>query len=195
MSTDPLEQIAAWVAINQFLIYAILFAYCAAKSGLLPFFAGLGAQSGLLEIAPVLICVFAGGYLGDEARFHIARRYGDRLVANRPRLGKALEVTRKLMERYGTGYIFIYRYPKGMRTIGALPLGMTAISWSHFTVLNALSAALWAGILVGVGYLFGTQIDTSVITGWSIISLILLVGFGLTFWCLARRIRAETETG
>ena len=30
----------------------------------------------------------------------------------------------RLMARYGALYIFLYRYPKGMRTIGALPLDL-----------------------------------------------------------------------
>ena len=62
-----------------------------------------------------------------------------------------------MIEKYGTAYIFLYRYPKGMRTIGALPVGLTNISWLKFTLLNGASALLWTGLLVGAGYSFGPQ--------------------------------------
>lgn len=155
-------------------VYALLFAYCALKSGALPLFAGLAAQAGALEFAPVAAVSFAGGYLGDEARFAIARRYGDTMFKNRPRLRRALDGARALVEHYGPLYMFLYRYPKGMRTIGALPVGLGSIRWRYFTVLNAASATLWTALLVGVGYAFGAQIETAIESGWGITSVVLL---------------------
>jgi membrane-associated protein len=62
--------------------------------------------------------------------------------------------------------MFLYRYPKGMRTIGALPVGLTPITWQRFTPLNAASAITWSVLLVGAGYLFGQTIETAVVRGW-----------------------------
>ena len=56
-------------------IYALLFGYCALKSGWLPLFAGYAAFAGALDLRLVALVVFAGGYLGDELRFAIARAY------------------------------------------------------------------------------------------------------------------------
>lgn len=58
-----------------------------------------------------------------------------------------------------------YRYPKGMRTIGALPVGLGSMCWPVFTVLNAASVVLWAGLLVCAGYVLGTQIEEAVASG------------------------------
>ena len=54
-------------------VYVILFLYCALKSGSLPLLAGYAAQAQLLDLSLVLGVTFAGGYLGDEARFLAAR--------------------------------------------------------------------------------------------------------------------------
>jgi len=165
-----------------------LFAYCALKSGALPLFAGYAAQAGALDVTWVAVAVFAGGYLGDEARFFVMRRYGADALASRPRFAKALETGKKLLKRYGVAYIFLYRYPKGMRTIGALPVGLTDMSWPRFTLLNASSALLWVTILVGAGYLFGETIESAVSENWGMFSVALLVVFLLLGYFAWRRV-------
>ena len=179
-------------------VYALLFAYCALKSGALPLLAGYAAQAGALELAPVVAASFAGGYLGDEARFALARRYGDGLFRGRPRLRRALEGGKALMARYGTAYIFLYRYPKGMRTIGALPVGLGDLPWRRFTLLNAASAGLWAALLVGAGYLFGAQLERAVEQGWGAASVALLALFliaGVVAWIRVNRIAGPARAG
>ncbi len=156
-------------------IYILLFLYCALKSGALPLFAGYAAQADILELLPVVLATFAGGYLGDEVRFAVARRYGDSWSNKWQWLSKAVSTAKVLVARYGWTYVFLYRYPKGMRTIGALPMGLGTLSWYNFTALNAASACLWTFILVGVGYSFGAQIENSINDNWGIASVLLLV--------------------
>jgi len=135
------------------LVYLLLFAYCALKIGSLPLFGGYAAQTGALDVLLVALAAFAGGYLGDELRFAGARKYGTGLLATRPRLSALMLKAEAMLDVYGPAYIFIYRYPKGLRTIGALPVGLTQMKWSMFTVLNASSAFLWTAVLVGGGIL------------------------------------------
>lgn len=173
-------------------VYMVLFAYCAFKSGALPLFAGYAAQTGALDVWIVAAATFAGGYLGDEARFALARQYGERLVQGRPRLSRMLDKAKTLLDRYGGAYIFLYRYPKGMRTIGALPVGLTDMTWRRFSALNAASALLWTGLLVGAGYLFGAAIRQAAENGWGTVSVVLLIAFiGVTVFAW-RRVSAMT---
>ncbi|MFD0916340.1 DedA family protein [Pseudahrensia aquimaris] len=172
-----MEQITALIGQYGTAIYILLFAYCALKSGSLPLFGGYAAYLGALDVSLVATAVLAGGYLGDEARFAVARRYGVGFLANKPRLSDLMGRARLLLERYGRAYIFLYRYPKGMRTIGALPVGLTSMLWPVFTVLNFSSAALWTLLLVGAGYGFGEVIGQGVAAGWAMVSVILLFAF------------------
>ena len=74
-----------------------------------------------------------------------------------------------------------------MRTIGALPIGLGAMRWGAFTILNAASAALWTFALVAVGFAFGAQIKNAVESGWGSASLLLLVIMLIVFFYAWRR--------
>ncbi|MCC6717406.1 MAG: VTT domain-containing protein [Acetobacteraceae bacterium] len=172
------------------LTYLLLFAYTALKSGVLPLLAGYAAQAGALDVGVVAGVTFLGGYGGDEARFWLTRRFGARMFEGRPRMLAMVAASRAVLARYGAAYIFLYRYPKGMRTVGALPVGLTDMAWRRFTVLNAASAGLWTVLLVGAGFVFGASIDRAVAQGWGAWSALLLIpflGVGYLAW---RRVRA-----
>lgn len=171
-------------------VYVILFLYCALKSGSLPLLAGYAAQAQLLDLSLVLGVTFAGGYLGDEARFLAARRYGIAWVTRYPVFRKPMAISNALIQRYGIAYIFLYRYPKGMRTIGALPVGLGTMSWPAFTLCNAVSALVWTLCLVMVGFVFGRQVEQAALAGWGFASVILLVvmvaGIAFAWWRINR---------
>lgn len=178
--------------------YILLFLYCALKSGALPLFAGFAAQADVLDLYLVAVATFAGGYLGDEIRFAVARRYGESWTKNWHWLRKTVKTAKTLIARYGWAYVFLYRYPKGMRTIGALPMGFGKIAWHNFTVLNAASAILWTLILVGFGYLFGAQIENTVNDNWGIVSILLLflMASGIIYaWYKANKIENGSARG
>ena len=169
------------------LIYVLLFAYCMLKSGILPLFAGYAAQVGALDITIVAAATLAGGYLGDELRFYVARHHGTGFLNKRPRLEHLASKASAMLERYGPAYIFIYRYPKGLRTVGALPVGLTQISWGKFTLLNFASALLWVTLLVGGGFAFGELIEQSIAATWAAFSIIALLVFaGIVIFVLTR---------
>lgn len=170
------------------LSYLILFLYCALKSGSLPLFAGVAAHFDALNVALVALAAFAGGYLGDELRFYVGRKYGVQNLSSKAWYQRALQNAKLLLEQHGRVYIFLYRYPKGMRTIGALPLAMTPMTWSEFTVLNSLSAVTWTFALVGTGYVFGSALEHTIGDNWGIFSISLLVIFMLITYLAWRRI-------
>lgn len=189
---DALEE---WIRLNSYLVYGILFVYCAVKSGALPLFAAIFSSTGELSIIAVSAASFLGGYLGDEARFYLARRYGDYLTSRLPRLGEIIKRADGLLVRHGAKYIFLYRYPKGMRTIGAFPVGLSNMSWLRFTVFNAGSACLWTMLLVGFGYVFGVAIVESVENNWGWLSVVALGVFAILVWLLYRNNLASAQKG
>ncbi|MEL7364996.1 MAG: VTT domain-containing protein [Pseudomonadota bacterium] len=172
-----MDSVLALIAEYGNLVYAILFGYCALKSGWLPLFAGYAAHTGAVSVSIVAIATFAGGYLGDELRFAIARHWGVSWVNSGSRIDRLLKRAMQLAQRYGAAYVYLYRYPKGLRTIGALPVGLTPITWRRFTLLNASSALLWSVVMVGGGYAFGASFEAFGIENLTILSLLLLVLF------------------
>lgn len=175
------------------LVYALLFAYCALKSGALPFLAGYAAQIGALDLLPVAAMTALGGYLGDEVRFHVSRRHGIGFLSRWDWTRRLTDHAQTLLDRHGALYIFLYRYPKGMRTIGAFPVGLGDMAWKRFTCLNASSAASWACILIGAGYTFGAAIANAVSRNWGAASFAMLAGFVLLVFIAWRRTHRLAE--
>ncbi len=175
------------------LVYLLLFGYCALKSGWLPLFAGYAAHTGALDVGYVALAAFMGGYLGDELRFALARTYGTTWLEKPNRLGRLFKTASELANRYGTAYIFLYRYPKGLRTIGALPIGLTSISWRRFSLLNACSALAWVVVLVGGGFTFGATFDSLGVENLTALSLLFLCVFLFTLYRLWNQ-AAEVKT-
>ncbi|WP_404339434.1 DedA family protein [Pseudoalteromonas mariniglutinosa] len=169
-------------------VYVLLFGYCALKSGWLPLFAGYAAHTGALDVSLVALFAFLGGYLGDELRFALARAYGTTWLKNPNRLGQLFKTANMLANRYGPAYIFLYRYPKGLRTIGALPVGLTQISWRRFSTLNACSALLWVVVLVGGGYTFGATFDSFGVEKLTALSILFLCLFLVTLYRLWKKL-------
>lgn len=182
--------------INQYgsQVYIILFLYCALKSGWLPLFAGYVAYLQALDVQLVALVTLLGGYLGDELRFFIARKYGALWVSRSKVLNTLFERGKVLLDKYGVGYIFLYRYPKGLRTIGALPIGLTNISWLRFTILNASSAAVWVCIMVGGGYYFGETFDAIGMETLTAVSILFLIAFALSLWRLYKKEKLTTNS-
>jgi membrane protein DedA with SNARE-associated domain len=172
------------------LTYAILFLYCALKSGSLPLFAGIAAHLGALNIGLVATVVFLGGYLGDELRFFLGRRYGVENLSSRAGYQKSVRTAKLLLDRFGKAYIFLYRYPKGMRTIGALPVALTEMPWHVFTALNFASAITWTLVMVGLGYVSGVALDEIIGDNWGVFSIALLSLFFLLTYLAWRQVKS-----
>jgi membrane-associated protein len=192
-SGDLMEQLLEFVAEYGAYSYALLFGYSALKSGSLPLLAGIAAQSGALDVGAVAAAAFAGGALGDEARYWAARRYGTSLMARPGRIAALVARAAALIARYGRWYMFLYRYPKGLRTIGAFPVGLTGMRWPEFAALNIASAALWSCTLVGAGYLLGEAITGAVEAGFGAASVAILLGVMAAFGIVVYRSRAVAQ--
>lgn len=178
-----METILSIISDYGVLSYAILFLYCGLKSGALPLFAGIAAHLGALDIEWVVAVVLLGAYLGDELRFFLGRKYGVENLSANARYQQSVHAAKLLLDRYGKAYIFMYRYPKGMRTIGSLPVALTNMTWPVFSALNFASAMTWTAVLVGSGYWFGSALDEFVGDNWGIFSVALLCVFlGMSYF-------------
>ena len=180
-----MDSLTSLVETHGLWVYAVLFAYAAVKSGGLPFFAGYAAQIGALDIGFVIAACLSGTYLGDEARFAAGRKWGQGVIDRFPSLQSRTRLALSLIERHRAWYVLGYRFAKGLRTIGALPLGMTAMRWRTFSLLNLIASLVWAIVVVGLGYGAGSLLDAS----WGIAGqmaafslLIVYIGGGWLVW-------------
>jgi len=118
-------------------------------------FGGFAAAQGLLD--PFLLCAAAwlGSFAGDQTYFWIGRHFGLKILNRLPRWRYGVDSALRWLERYNTGFILAFRFIYGVRNLSSFAMGMSAIRWQRFFVLNFLAAGLWATSFVAAGYFLG----------------------------------------
>lgn len=154
--------------------------------------AGYAAHQNLLKLDAVLVVAWLGASLGDQAYFWLGRWAGSSLIARLPKLQPKIEQALHIIERHPRKAIFSMRFLWGLRIALPLALGMSRVDWRLFMLLNLLAALLWAGLIGGLGYLFGEILsrwlgEVHRIEHWLVLGLALL---GLLLYHLWQRTRA-----
>lgn len=175
------------------IIYAFVFAYAASHALLMALFAGYAAHMGVLDLTKTLILCCAGSFAGDVLRFWLARRYGDRLLSNYPRVARGAETVKKMVDRHALWMPLVHRYPHGVRGLGGFAYGLSQMTWPFFMTLNLAGAVLWSVSVVLTGYAFGSVSDKvlgDAVSGLSLASLVLFLGLS---WILSRRLEQAMQ--
>ena len=172
---DPKSVIDAFIATHGNLVYALLFAIIFVETGLvvMPFLPGdslLFAAGTLaagadptLDLATLFGLLFLAAVLGDNLNYWIGRFFGPRVVKWRI-FGrdlvqqKHLDKTHSYFEKYGVKTIIIARFVPIVRTITPFVAGIGAMDYKRkFLPFDVAGGALWIGLLLTAGFLFGTH--------------------------------------
>lgn len=120
--------------------------------------AGYSAHRGYLDFAAVTGFAWLGAVAGDEFFFWLGRRHGQRLLARRPALRSRVEAALGLIERHPATIVLMMRFMWGLRMALPIAIGLGRMPAWRFAALNALSAALWAPLVAGAGWSFGSML-------------------------------------
>lgn len=154
--------------------------------------AGLAAHSGYLDIYAVVGIAAVCGFIGDQFFFWLGRRHGRMVLRRWPSINRQADRVHRLVERYHAPVIIGVRFAYGLRIAGPILIGMSEVSRMRFALFNALGAVLWAGLVAGIGWLFGgvaKQVlgEVQYLEGWLLLGLV-AVG-GLIWWIRKARAR------
>ena len=139
--------------------YLALFVGCLLEGETLLILAGFAAHQGYLQLHWVVLIALFGGFLGDQIYFWLGRWRGAWVLSHFPRLIPVFERANALIERYHEVLIVGIRFLYGLRTVGPVAMGMSAVLAWRFVLFNALGAAIWAVLIGGAGYLFGQALE------------------------------------
>lgn len=116
---------------------------------------GILAHQGLVWWPAAVLAAAIGSFVADQIFFTIGRRARDGRWVGKLRQRRVYARVMAMMERYPIGFIFAFRFLYGLRTISPVAIGTSHVSTRLFVAVNAVSAACWASIFIGIGYLFG----------------------------------------
>ncbi len=158
--------------------------------------AGLAAYRGYLDFCTVVAIALFAGFAGDQFFFYLGRIEGSRLLARFPRMQERADRFDAMLSRWHAPLIVCVRFMYGFRIVGPILLGMGRVSARKFLVCNFIGAAIWAPLVAGVGYLFGSVLeallhDLKRYELWAFVALALI---GLCVMLIGRW-REKTKTG
>ena len=150
--------------------------------------AGFAAHRGYLDLTHVMAAAFAGSLLGDQLYFFIGRHFGPALLRRFPKREKAVAAVMEKLHRHRIPFILGFRFLYGLRTVSPFAIGMSPVSAPLFAALNAVSAAVWAVAVAGLGYLFGQSAELLLgeIVRYERVLFLGLLGIGVAVWVIFR---------
>ena len=141
--------------------------------------AGYAAHRGYLDFAVLTGVAGLGAMTGDQFFFWLGRRHGTVLL-RRPALRVKVQYALDLIQKHPVGIILAIRFMWGLRIALPVAVGLSNVTHWRFFWLNLASAALWAPLVGGAGYLFGALLSNHLgtlhrVEHWLILSLALAV--------------------
>jgi membrane protein DedA with SNARE-associated domain len=150
------------------------------------------ARFGHVSLAWVIAIAIAGAVLGDNLGFLIGRRGGRALLERGRFVGLSaarLAQFDAFFLRHGAKTIVIARFVTGLRVVGAVLAGSSALGWGRFLVFNVTGAVAWALTFGTVGYLLGYSWETLQL--WighlGLVFLAILLAAGAVMYARSRR--------
>lgn len=120
---------------------------------------GLAAYQGYLGLPGVILAAFIGSLCGDQLFFFLGRRHSQSILAKRPSWQRRMDRAQRLLERFRSPLIVMFRFLYGLRTIAPFVIGMSSVPTMRFVLLNALGAMVWAIAVGAGGYLVGNALE------------------------------------
>jgi len=129
--------------------------------------AGALAAEGELSSFAVFGVAFVACMIGDGIWFLAGRRYGRRVMAFLCRVSlspdSCVRQTEFRFERWGRLTLVLSKFIPGLSTIAPPLAGAMRLGWPSFLLLNSLGVVIWAGVAIGAGMAFHTEINEFIV--------------------------------
>ena len=160
---------------------------------------GLAAHRGYMDLFGVIGVATVGATLGTQVWFHLGRARGRAFLENRPQWREGVERFEVLLDRWDVLIILGFRFLYGVRTVGAVAMGTSAVSVGKFTLLNFVGALVWSAAVATGGYFLGKAMEALLgsIASYEAWIFLALLALAAAFWGWRRwrRQRVTRSTG
>ncbi|MEU8819644.1 VTT domain-containing protein [Actinoplanes sp. NPDC048796] len=136
--------------------------------------AGVFARAGTPNLLLVIAAAAVGVFVSDHVVYGLGRTAaGPRLLGRFPRIGRAVAVAGRRIERRPGLLILMSRFLPGGRLATNLACGTARLPLSRFSPASALAAVAWAAYHAGLGVLGGAAFAENPLIG-------IAIGLGLS---------------
>ena len=115
----------------------------------------IASGEGWLTASHVFLLAWAGSFCGDQATFHISKRWGGRICARRPHWRERIDIALEKIAKNDILYILLLRFMVGCRSVGLVAAGLSSLRSLRFLWLGALATFLWTSAIFTLGYIGG----------------------------------------
>ena len=136
----------------------------------------------------------AGALIADTGWYAAGRRYGMRILGTLCRVSLSPDTcvrqTESIFQRFGPSSMLFAKFVPGFAAVATALAGAIRLNYALFVAFDAVGAALWVGLGVGLGYLFRDAVG-DVMTKLSSLGeygLLLVVAIFL-LWILSKWLR------
>lgn len=159
--------------------------------------------TGVLQLVPTVAVCYCGVVCGDAILYYIGRRYGQQIITH-PRFHRIIppdrvDRIRKNFQRWGHWTILFARFLVGLRAPTFLLSGVMHVRWRTFLLFDAIGALVSVPLFVGLGFLFGNNVDAlrhdvSRVQHWLLAAgVVSIVGWLFWIWRKTRREEARQD--
>lgn len=150
--------------------YSVLFAMVLAEQlgapiPAVPVLLAMGALAGLGNFSftgSLVLAIFAS-VLADSAWYALGRGRGQSVLKLLCKISlepdSCVSNTRQTFKRLGGWALVVAKFFPGLSTVAPPMAGLSKMPWLRFLAADAAGGALWAGVFMGLGYAFRTQIE------------------------------------
>lgn len=146
--------------------------------------AGFLAFQGYLRLDLVIATAFCGACAGDQLWYLLGRRYGQRWLARNPRWERVGEIALKRLRRHPALWVLGFRFVYGVRTVMPVAIGVSGYPPARFMLFNVIGAAIWATVLGGAAYHFGSLLEAVLghVKRYELLVIAVLIVIGVVLW-------------
>ena len=109
---------------------------------------------------------------------------GTRPYSSEPSWKVRVDRAQRLLERFRTPLILVFRFLYGLRTVAPFVIGMSTVPTVRFVFLNAVGALAWAIAVGAGGYLFGNALGIIIgnVKHYELQAFAAIAAIGLVVW-------------
>jgi membrane protein DedA with SNARE-associated domain len=142
--------------------------------------AGALAGSGKLSLSLILTLAVAAALIGDTVWYEIGRRRGARVLGLLCRISlepdSCVRRTETTFAGHGSKSLLVAKFVPGLSTVAPPLAGVFQMRFPRFLLFDSAGTLLWAGVFIGLGYVFSHQIEgisdrAAALGGWLLVLL------------------------